>query len=291
MSFISLSFTAIFLTSNGQSPAIHYNGKIIDLHVHIGLDEQETKSMSTTQANSLRDILSFMKSIPIDKIGIITMAHKGDMADTRRRNDSIIALSKQYPSLIPICSVHPMDGEEAFVEMARIQKKGVQIIKLHPNTQHFDVSAPEVAAVARKAGELHMILLFDSYSLEDPGEIGKLVLLAATHPDARFIFAHMGLMNFSQLLVIDGLKKYPWFKSNIWMDLSAIAPVLGDSPFREQLVWTIRKIGITQFLFGSDFPIFSPGEAIKGLHAMGLTAAEEKQVCYTNACTLLQIQP
>lgn len=59
-----------------------------------------------------------------------------------------------------------------------------------------------------------MILLFDSYNPTDNDELGKLIMLAATHQEAQFIFVHMGLVNFPQ---------YPWYKKNIWMDISAIS--------------------------------------------------------------------
>jgi len=259
------------------------------MHVHISVQPSEDHAFSAERGNTLQEILTFMPKSSIVKAGIITMAQKGNMTDTRMRNDSVIALSHKYPSLVPICSVHPMDGDSAMQEMERVHNLGVKIIKLHPNTQRFDVAAPEVAAIAQKAGELKMVLLFDSYSLLDAAEIGKLIMLAATHQDARFIFAHMGLVNFPQLLAIDGLKKYPWYKNNIWFDVSAIAPILGNSPFREQLVWTMRTIGIDQFMFGSDYPLFDPTVAIKGVHAMGFTEEEEKKIFYSNAVRLLSL--
>ncbi|KAA2245012.1 amidohydrolase [Chitinophaga agrisoli] len=285
---LPLLFTA--LTGNSQSNTQHYNGKVIDMHVHVSVKESENHAFSAQRTNTIQDILAFMPRSSIVKSVIITMARQGDMQDTRFRNDSIIALSHRYPSLIPICSVHPMDGDSAFIEMERVHKQGVQIIKLHPNSQHFDVAVPEVAALVKKAGELHMVLLFDSYSPLDGDEIGKLIMLAAMNQDARFIFAHMGMVNFPQLLTIEALKKYPWYKSNIWFDVSAIAPILGNSPFRDQLVWTIRTIGIDQFMFGSDFPLFDPTEAIKSVHAMGLTKEEEQKLFYTNATRLLGLQ-
>ncbi len=282
---LPLLFTT--LTGSSQSNTQHYNGKIIDMHVHVAVKESENHAFSAARTNTLQDILAFMPKNNIVKAVTITMAKQGDMQDTRMRNDSIIALSRQYTSLIPICSVHPMDGDSALAEMERVHKAGVQIIKLHPNSQHFDVAAPEVATMAKKAGELHMVLLFDSYSPLDGDEIGKLIMLAALNQDARFIFAHMGLVNFPQLLTIEALKKYPWYKNNIWFDVSAIAPILGNSPFRDQLVWTIRTVGIDQFMFGSDFPLFDPAEAIKGVHAMGFTKEEEQKIFYANASRLL----
>ena len=277
--------------AQGQTNAVHYHGKIIDMHVHMAVKKEEYNSMNAERNHSLNDILGTMSADHISRSAIITMAQQGNMPDTRERNDSVIAMCKRYPSLIPICSVHPMDGDAAFAEMERVQKQGVRIIKLHPNTQRFDVGAPEVAAVAQKAGELHMILLFDSYSPTDNNEIGKLIMLAAMHQDARFIFAHMGLVNFPQLLTIEALKKYPWYKHNIFMDVSAIAPILGNSPWHDQLVWTMRKIGIGQFLFGSDFPLFDPGEAIESVRGMGFTEKEEAALFYGNASRLLELKP
>jgi uncharacterized protein len=281
--------SSILSLTTAQAQQQHYQGKIIDMHEHIALDDTEQHTMSAEHNNTLKDILTNISKAHLTKAAIITIAQKGQIDQTRLRNDSLIHLSNLYPSLIPICSVHPMDGAAALEEMQRVQKLGVKIIKLHPNYQQFDVTAPEVAAVAQKAGELKMILLFDSYNPADVNEDGKLIMLAVTHPDARFIFAHMGLVNFPQFLTLLGLSKYPWYKKNIWFDLSAIAPILGDSPFRDQLVWTIRKIGIGQFLFGSDFPLFDPPSGIKSIYKMRFTRAEEAQIFYTNACNLLQI--
>ena len=277
--------------AKAQSTQRHYNGKIIDMHEHIALSTAEQHSMSAERNNTVKDILANISRDHLTKAAIITIAQKGQLEQTRLRNDSVIHLSQLHSALIPICSIHPADGAEALAEMERVQRLGVKIIKLHPNYQQFDVSSPEVAAVAKKAGELNMILLFDSYNPADVNEDGKLIMLAVTHSDARFIFAHMGLVNFPQFLTLVGLSKYPWYKKNIWFDLSAIAPILGDSPFRDQLVWTIRKIGIEQFLFGSDFPLFDPQSTIKSIYKMKFTKKEESRIFYTNACNLLQIHP
>jgi len=286
---VLLTILILQFHANSQTHRTEYKGKIIDMHVHLFVEEGD--KISADRNNTINDIIAVMPGNGIEKATIITIAQKGNMADTRIRNDSILATARRYPSMIPVCSVHPMDGADALTEMQRVHDLGAQIIKLHPNSQRFDVSAPEVDAIAKKAGELKMILLFDSYSPTDAGEIGKLVILAATNPTTRFILAHTGLVNFPQLLMIEGLKKYPWFQNNIWFDVSAIAPILGNSPFREQLVWTIRKIGVGQFMFGSDFPLFEPAESIKGVHDMGFTPEEEKKIFYTNACRLLGIKP
>lgn len=271
------------LVAGGQT---HYQGPIIDMHVHVAVMPEERGSLGAY--NGIQDILPLLPLNNIEKAGVITIARAGQINQTRQRNDSILSLCNLYPQLIPICSVHPLDTSVAWEEMARLRDRGVRILKLHPSAQHFDVSAPEVAALAEKAGALQMTLLFDSYKPEDASELGKLMMLAINHPDTKFIIAHVGFVHFSELITIDVWKKYPWYKNNIWMDVSAIIPMLSGSPSQEQLKWVIRKIGIGQFIYGSDFPLFTFKESIAALHKMGFTKEEEQKIFHDNALRLLQ---
>ncbi|MFT3823328.1 MAG: amidohydrolase family protein [Chitinophagaceae bacterium] len=207
--------------------------------------------------------------------------------ETRKRNDSILALCSRYPQLIPICSVHPADTTAAWEEMARLKKQGVNILKLHPSAQHFDVSSPQVAALAEQAGKLKMALLFDSYNPEDATELGKLMMLGVNHPDTRIILAHMGFVHFAELLTITVWQKYNWYKNNIWMDISAIMPLMGDSPYHDHIMWLMRKIGIGQFIYGSDFPLFTLKESLAAVQKMGFTREEEQKLLHDNALRLI----
>lgn len=264
----------------------HYQGPVIDMHIHVAVAAGESGSLGGP--NAINDILPVLKAGGVSRAGLITIARApGEMENTRRHNDSIIALCRQFPSMIPICSVHPGDSSAAWAELARVHALGVQVIKLHPNAQHFDVSAPAVADLATEAGKLHMILLFDSYNPADASELGKLMMLAVTHPDTRFIFAHMGFIHFEDALLVDAWKRYSWYHPNWWFDVSAIAPLLGNSPYHDRLVWVMREVGMERFLFGSDFPLFSPEETIKAVHKMGFTPQEEQLIFHDNATKLL----
>lgn len=276
------SLLLIWTCANAQS---HYTGPIVDLHVHVAAAPGEGNGLGAP--NRIQDILSLLHSNNMSRAGLITIAHAGNLDETRKRNDSLLALRSLYPWVIPICSVHPADSIAAYSEMERLQKRGVRILKLHPNAQHFDVAAPMVAALAEKAGSLHMVLLFDSYNPEDASELGKLMMLAVNHPQTKFIFAHMGFVHFSELLTIRIWEKYPWYTNNIFMDVSAIAPMLGGSPSRDQIVYIMRQIGIGQFIYGSDFPLFTFKESIAAVRGMGFTVAEEQGILHDNALGLL----
>ncbi len=50
-----------------------------------------------------------------------------------------------------MCSVHPYDGDAALDELERVETAGgARGVKLHPNTQDFDVADERVAAVVAK---------------------------------------------------------------------------------------------------------------------------------------------
>ena len=273
ISFISLSQT-------------HYQGPVIDMHVHVAAFPEERMGLGAP--NAIQDIIPYLKPNNINNAGILTIAHGGNMGETRKRNDSIIMLHKRYPQLIPVCSVHPGDTTAAWEEMARLKKAGVNILKLHPSAQHFDVASSQVAALAECAGKLKMALLFDSFNPEDATELGKLMMLGINHPGTKIILAHMGFVHFAELLTITVWQKYSWYKNNIWMDISAIMPLMGDSPYREHIMWVMRKIGIGQFIYGSDFPLFTFKESLAAIRKMGFKSEEEKKLLHDNALRLLQ---
>lgn len=219
--------------------------------------------------------------------GIIVIAHAGQMDRTRAQNDAVIVAAKADPDhFYPIASVHPADGADAMVELDRLAALGVKVIKLHPNAQNFDVSDPAVTAVVQHCDEKGLIVLFDSYKPWDASEIGKFVLLAATHPKARLILAHMGFSTFRETSAFAMLHKLGR-ASSVYFDLSAIAPFYANSPVAPELVWTIRKIGVEHFLFGSDWPIDTPAVTEQAVRDLGFNAQEQRLIFHDNAAQLL----
>jgi predicted TIM-barrel fold metal-dependent hydrolase len=113
----------------------------------------------------------------------------------RESNDAHFALAKKHPEMLPIATVHPYDGEAAIEEVSRVAALGFKVLKLHPHTQKFDPSDPRVLAVVTRAGDLGMIVLMDNFNII-PGDSEKLFNLALAAPGTKFIFAHLGGMNF-----------------------------------------------------------------------------------------------
>lgn len=271
------------LPTASPRPSPHYTGPIIDVHTHVVEDPNDPLAATGTRPLHLLA----MRTAAITQSVVLPIAKQGELAKTRAMNDFTLQFARDNPGrIIPFASVHPDDGEAAFAELARAAQAGARGLKLHPNTQHFDVKSPAVAALVAKAAELKLPVLFDAYSPFDADEIGKFVQLAVSHPSAKLILAHMGGPHFPELIVFSILPKYG-LPRNTWFDLSAAAAMYARSPFQEQLAFICRKLGIDRVLFGSDFPLFQPAESLDAVHALGFTPEEERQILYANAHALL----
>jgi len=218
----------------------------------------------------------------------ITIAQSGDMDRTRARNDALIKLAEDSGRFFfPVCSVHPTDGLAALREIDRVVAAGAAWLKLHPNTQRFDVADPAVAMVVRKAAEHGLPVLFDAYSPWDANQPGKFVNLAMAVPESRLILAHAHGPGFPQLLVYDIVARYPEWRRNVWVDISVTATMLAGSPFAEQLAWVLRRVGVDRVVFGSDYPVDDPLTAIRGVAELGFTDDEQAAILHDNADALL----
>jgi uncharacterized protein len=259
----------------------HYQGPIVDAHVHVNSGAGQLDDSPEAMERSLAEA-------GVDRAALINIARRGQLERTRESNDAIAALVLRSPGrYFGFGSVHPDDGEAALLEMERMVKVGLRGLKLHPNTQRFDVASPNVERVVKRAAALRMVLLFDSYSPVDPAEIGKLITLAIANPAARIVLAHMGGPHFREMLAFAALKYYPQIKLQVWFDLSYVAHIVAGSPsLSDELRHVCRKVGVNRVLFASDFPLISPREAIADVRALGFTADEERQIFHDNAAAL-----
>jgi predicted TIM-barrel fold metal-dependent hydrolase len=225
----------------------------------------------------------------VTRSALIVIARKGEPDVTRAQNDRVLRTAANSDGkFYAVVSVHPADGDFALEELERVARLGAKEVKLHPNTQDFDVADASVAAIVKKCGELGLVVLFDSYKPWDPGEMGKFLRLAVQHPQTKIVLAHMGFSYFREAISFAQLRKLG-MATNVWFDLSAIAVAYVDSPVHPELLWTMRKVGVDRFLFGSDWPVDTPAKAVSAIHKMGLTKTEEQLIFHDNVCSLLKL--
>jgi uncharacterized protein len=63
--------------------------------------------------------------------------------------------------------------------------------------------------------------------------------------------------------------------------------MFADGPFAEQFTWVLRKVGIDRILFGSDYPLDDPVQAIRTVNQLGLSESELAAVLHDNAAARL----
>lgn len=254
---------------------------VFDVHVHIWEGERSVEAYRAQVAAS---------GIPLAGFGGIFMAQAGQPDRTTQKNDELLALARRHADFVAIGSVHPYDGDAAIAELERVKEAGMSAIKLHSHTQKLDAADPRVIAVCKRAGELGMVVLFDDANVT-PGENAKLFDLAIRAPQTRFVFTHMGALEFRfwNLLPLartaDGL-----LADNIWFDVSAIVTLIPGSPLEDEFVWTMRNVGIDRLLLGSDFPQFSLQQNLEALEKLPLTAEEKAKIRAGNARALFGLQ-
>jgi hypothetical protein len=252
---------------------------VFDSHVHLHEGEASLRKYEADAAAAKIDLLGFGGMW----FGGPNMALQGDPAKVRAANDAHLALAKKYPKMMPIATVHPYDGQAALDELSRVAARGVKVLKLHPHTQQFDASDPRVLTLVKRAGTLGLIVLMDNANIL-PGDSEKLFNLAINAPKTRFIFAHMGTMNFRFWNILPMARTAEhFFAENIYFDISGTVVAVADSPIEAEFVWTLRNVGIDHVLLGSDYPQFSLGKTVDALKRLDLTAEETSKILSGNA--------
>lgn len=268
--------TALFV------PLMARSVPVFDSHVHLHDGE-----------NSLRDYEAQVQAAGIDAAGFGGMwfggenqALAGQPAQMRANNDAHLALARKHPEMMPIATVHPYDGAAALDEVARAAGLGFKVLKLHPHTQRFDPADPRVLQVVTRAGEVGMVVLVDNFNII-PGDSEKLFNLALHAPKTRFIYAHLGGMNFRFWNVIRAARTAgDLYADNIWFDIAGTTVLLKDSPINAEFVWTIRGVGVDHVLLGSDYPQFTLAETLDAFEKLPLTPEEKDKIRYENARAL-----
>ncbi|WP_350276821.1 amidohydrolase family protein [Kribbella sp. HUAS MG21] len=253
------------------------------MHLQLGQDA----AMRGFGAHRAGDYLTQAGGLDVRNAAALVMAPEGRPEETRRLNDLVLQLHREDERWLPLCSVHPHDGDAALAEIDRVAEAGAKGFKLHPNTQAFDLGDERVAAVVQRIATHGVPVLFDGYSPVDPFQPGKFVKLSMGVPDAQIIIAHALGQRFAELMVYDVLTKFPdlWSR-NIWVDLSFSGALYADSPFREQFAWSIRRVGVDRLLLGSDYPLGGIGSALAALDTLGFTADEQRAIAHDNAVKL-----
>jgi predicted TIM-barrel fold metal-dependent hydrolase len=194
---------------------------------------------------------------------------------------------------IGFMALDPTDGD-VLAQMIEGVNLGLRGIKLYPVLAHFDAREPKYEPFFELALKNQLVLMWHVGTTPSPtGDLSVTQPLIIDHVARRFpdliqIMAHMG--HPWQRETITVLRK----NRKVFSDISASwsRPFDGFQAIVRAQEWKVTH----KLLFGSDFPLWTPAEAIAGfrslaeLRAGNLPHVEEEtieQILYQDSLTLL----
>ena len=255
--------------------------KIFDVHVHIFPDKIAEKAVSA--------IGSFYENFNMEGDGRLTTAIRvmdeagvtrcaaHSVATSARQVDHINAFvmdaHRRYPDrIVPFAAMHP-DLERPRETAEAILAQGFRGVKLHPEIQGFRIDDPRVMdMIAPFEGRIPILCHCGDYRYDNSSpERLKRVLRA--FPKLTLICAHLGGWT---------VWREAWHHlagEDVWVDTSSALFALEPA----EAVEIIRAYGVDRALYGTDFPMWTPGDELKRFDRLPLTEAERGAILWDNA--------
>jgi hypothetical protein len=173
-------------------------------------------------------------------------------------------------------TLHP-DMENPGGEIERIKSLGLRGVKFHPDMQKFNIDDERMMKIyALLEGKLPVIFHTGDYrySYSHPARLAPVL---DAFPRLTVIAAHFGGWSLFDLAL-------EYFRERrCYFDLSSSIPYLG----RRRAEELIRIYGAERILFGSDYPIWDPGECLKEFLELELSSAEKERILSGTALEIL----
>ena len=257
--------------------------KIADIHAHIFPERLAAKASdsigsfygaSTSHVASLEILLEQEALAGIGYTAVSSSATSPEQA--AHINDFISGCARERPNLVPLGSLFPgMDGWEA--ELERMQALGIRGIKIHPDFQRVNIDEPKAVEMYRAIARARLPVLFHMgdarYDYSSPERLANLIRQV---PDLVAIAAHFGGWQSWDRSYAHVLPE------NVYYDTSSSLMYLG----KERALDFLDKLNPNRFLFGSDFPMWSPRTELERFLELGLEESIRDRILFGNFETL-----
>ena len=257
--------------------------KVIDSHAHIFPDKIAVKAslaigdfygVPMDSDASVKSLIA--KEKEIDSLYTLVCSSALAPKQVESINTFIAESIQKYPKFIGFAAMHK-DYENYKEELARAKELGLRGVKFHNDMQQFDIDDPKMMPIYAELERLEMPVLFhmgdNRYDYSAPQ---RMVKIASKFPGLTVIGAHFG-----------GYRR--WEESihnpilpNVYYDTSSSLFVLDKT----DALKFIDYFGPDKFLFGSDFPMWSPKEELDRFMNLGLDDESRDKILYKNFATL-----
>ncbi|MHB9149004.1 MAG: amidohydrolase family protein [Thermoleophilia bacterium] len=263
---------------SASSTATPSNGPIVDVHVHIFSPEVIRERQLYTKKDtwfrtlyadpasrmvSFERVLEEMDSTGVDRSVIFGFAYH-DQGLCRETNDYVIEAVRAHPDRFTglACVSPEMPG--ALRELERCLDSGLHGCgELFPDGQEFSLEdsagLDAIAGVLAERGLPLNIHANEPVGHEYPGKgantPGPCYEFARRHPELTIVLAHLG----GGLFVYEMMSEVRRVLANVYYDTSASPYLYG----RDIYSVVAATAGPRKLLFGSDYPLLSPGRYLR----------------------------
>jgi len=224
---------------------------------------------------SVSTLLKLADKHAIDRFVVHPVAT--DPSQVQAINDYTAKMVALYPDrFIGFSTVLP-DFPDIAGEIERAQSLGLKGIKLHPDFQRFHIDDPKAYAIY-EAAEGRLPVLFHTgdfrYEFSKPVRLARVL---DRFPKLQVVGAHFG--GWSEW--DDAARELSG--RGIYVDTSSSLYALPPEHARK----LIDCFGADHVLFGSDYPMWDPGDELERISKIKLTPDELEKVMHRNAERLL----
>ncbi len=193
-------------------------------------------------------------------------------------NDFLHGEALKNPEFHAFGTIHH-EYENKVQEAERLISMGLHGIKIHPDTQGFNMDDERMFELYDyMQGKLALLIHCGDYRY-DFSHPRRLKHLLHEFPGLTVIGAHFGGWSVPDL-AIEYLEN-----ENCYLDTSSSIMYTGSRRAKE----LIKIYGSERILFGSDFPMWKPSEELNRVMELKLTDTEYENIFYKNAMRLLNL--
>ena len=258
---------------------------VIDCHDHIYMKKLAPKAVKSVGefyntsmfgTGTAEELAELAETPPISHFIVNVVAPTA--RSVSRMNDFVADECQKHSCFTGLGTLHP-DMENPEKEIERIIALGLKGIKLHPDSQDFDMDSPKAMNLYEMLeGRLPVLMHCGDYRY-DRSHPRRLVNILETFPDLTIVAAHFGGWSIFEE-AISYLKKL-----NCPMDLSSTTPFIGS----EKTASLIRQYGADRVLFGSDYPMWHPVDEFNQFMKINMSDEDREKILWKNAAAVFGI--
>ena len=208
------------------------------------------------------ELIKISERSPVKKFVINAVALSP--SPVSKLNDFIAKEVSAHPNeFTGLGTLHP-DMDKPEDEIERIISMGLKGVKLHPDSQNFDMDCKNAMKIYEMLEGRLPILMHCGDHRFDRSHPSRLAKILDAFPKLTVVAAHFGGWSVQDLAV-----EY-LLDTGCYLDCSSSMMYLGNKRSKE----LIRMYGAERFLFGSDYPMWNPVSELERLRSLGLTEKE-----------------